>query len=152
MVMQYWLAGSDDNVEAMLRFLISRYCHIESWRGGISPEPIEYPEVGIYHPDIEGSITTDIAKLPVLPKAKSTIGLLLMRSYVLSSDTAHYDAVIKRFQEHNIQVVPAFSGGLDARPAIEKYFKNPKNVQHWSRTNDLGVLRIEKARIYSKKQ
>ena len=47
-----------------------------------------------------------------------------MRSYVLSGDTAHYDAVIKRFTEHNIQVIPAFSGGLDARPAIEKYFKN----------------------------
>ena len=49
-----------------------------------------------------------------------------MRSYVLSGDMAHYDAVIKRFAEHNIQVIPAFSGGLDARPAIEKYFKNFK--------------------------
>jgi magnesium chelatase subunit H len=31
-------------------------------------------------------------------------------------------------QEHNIQVVPAFSGGLDARPAIEKYFKNSEKT------------------------
>ena len=123
MVMQYWLAGSDDNVEAMLRFLISRYCHIESWRGGISPEPIVYPEVGIYHPDIEGSITTDVAKLPVLPKAKSTVGLLLMRSYVLSSDTAHYDAVIRSLEGRGMRVIPAYAGGLDGRPAIQAFFK-----------------------------
>ena len=32
MVMQYWLAGSDENVEAMIRFLISRYSHVDSWQ------------------------------------------------------------------------------------------------------------------------
>ncbi len=123
MVMQYWLAGSDDNVEAMLRFLISRYCHIESWRGGSAPEPIEYPDIGIYHPDIEGSMTTDIAKLPALPKAKSTVGLLLMRSYVLSSDTAHYDAVIRCLEGRGMRVIPAYAGGLDGRPAIQAFFQ-----------------------------
>ncbi len=122
-VMQYWLAGSDDNVEAMLRFLISRYCSIEAWRGGMAPEPIEYPEVGIYHPDIEGCITTDITKLPDLPKAKSTIGLILMRSYVLSSDTAHYDAVIRSLEARGMRVIPAYAGGLDGRPAIKAFFK-----------------------------
>ena len=122
MVMQYWLAGSDDNVEAMLRLLISRYCRIENWRGGNVPAPIEYPDVGIYHPDIKGCITTDIGRLPAKGKAKSTVGLLLMRSYVLSSDTAHYDAVIRSFESRGMRVIPAYAGGLDGRPAVEAFF------------------------------
>ena len=47
-----------------------------------------------------------------------------MRSYVLSGDTAHYDKVIRGFEERNIRIIPAFAGGLDGRPAIEKYFSN----------------------------
>jgi len=50
LMMQYWLGGSNDNIEAMIRFLISRYCHIEEWRGGHVPAPQEYPETGLYHP------------------------------------------------------------------------------------------------------
>ena len=45
-----------------------------------------------------------------------------MRSYVLSGDTAHYDRVIRGFEERNIRIIPAFAGGLDGRPAIDKYF------------------------------
>ncbi|MAI57974.1 MAG: magnesium chelatase subunit H [Rhodobacteraceae bacterium] len=122
MVMQYWLAGSDDNVEAMLRFLLSRYCRIENWRGGTVSAPIEYPDVGIYHPDIKGHITTDASKLPKITEANCTVGVLLMRSYVLSSDTAHYDAVIKSLEARGIRVIPAYAGGLDGRPAIEAFF------------------------------
>ena len=82
---------------------------------------------GVQLPDYFNRIEwleADLEDLPKLENPVGTIGILLMRSYVLSGDTAHYDAVIRRFTEHNIQVVPAFSGGLDARPAIEKYFKN----------------------------
>ena len=50
--MQYWLGGTDENIEAMLRFLISRYSGITEWRGGTVPSPIEYPDVGLYHPDL----------------------------------------------------------------------------------------------------
>ena len=45
-----------------------------------------------------------------------------MRSYVLSGDTAHYDKVIEGFEALNVKIIPAFAGGLDGRPAIEKYF------------------------------
>ena len=47
----------------------------------------------------------------------------MLRSYILSSDRAHYDAVIRGFEAANIQVVPAFAGGLDGTPAIENYFQ-----------------------------
>ena len=122
MVMQYWLAGSDDNVEAMLRFLISRYSRVDSWRGGRAPAPIEYPDVGIYHPDIRGHITTDPTQIPKIGNSAYTVGLLLMRSYVLSSDTAHYDAVIRSFEAKGMRVIPAYASGLDGRPAIDAFF------------------------------
>ena len=118
LAMQYWLGGTDENIESMLRFLISRYSRVEGWRGCKTEMPKDYPDVGLYHPDSKAKIVDSIEDLPKLESPIGTIGILLMRSYVLSGDTAHYDAVIKRFQEHNIQVVPAFSGGLDARPAL----------------------------------
>ena len=123
MVMQYWLAGSDDNVQAMIRFLISRYSHVENWRGGCVPAPIEYPDVGIYHPDITGHITTNPKDIPQVGKPNFTVGLLLMRSYVLSSDTAHYDSVIRALEARGVRVIPAYASGLDGRPAIDAFFQ-----------------------------
>ena len=120
--MQYWLGGTDENIEAMLRFLISRYAGVSQWRGGTVASPIEYPDVGLYHPDLAGRITVDPNTLPVVESPIGRVGLLLMRSYVLSGDTAHYDAVIREFEKKNIQVVPAFAGGLDGRPAIDGFF------------------------------
>lgn len=123
LVMQYWLAGSNENVEAMMRFLISRYCSKTDWQGGHAPSPVEYPEVGLYHPDLAGRITTDPSHLPKPKGATLTIGLLVMRSYVLSSDTAHYDAVVQSFESKGMRVIPAFASGLDGRPAIERFFQ-----------------------------
>ncbi len=128
-VMQYWLGGSDDNMESMVRFLLSRYCKINAWRGGHAPAPIEYPEVGLYHPDLTEKITTELKRLPKVENPRVKIGLLLMRSYVLSSDNLHYDAVIRKFEAEGMQVIPVFAGGLDARPAIERYFRNAEGVQ-----------------------
>jgi magnesium chelatase subunit H len=123
LTMQYWLGGSDDNVEQMVRYLISRYSSAAGWNGTDALPPVEYPETGLYHPRLKDRITTDVSKLPRPANAKVTVGLLLMRSYVLASDTAHYDAVIADFEDRGIAVIPAFAGGLDGRPAIDAYFK-----------------------------
>ncbi|QPH53446.1 magnesium chelatase subunit H [Pontivivens ytuae] len=119
LAMQYWLGGSDDNVEALVRFLIGRYATRADWRGREAPLPVEYPETGLYHPALKDRITEDPRDLP---KAKGpTVGLLLMRSYVLSGDTAHYDAVIAAMEKRGLRVIPAFAAGLDGRPAIERF-------------------------------
>lgn len=128
MTMQYWLGGSDDNVEQMVRFLLSRYAHEKAWRGGASVAPVEYPEVGLYHPDLPHGITTDPDALPRPAQPVATVGILMMRSYILASDTAHYDAVIRALEERGIRVIAGFAGGLDARPAIEAYFKGEDGV------------------------
>ncbi|MFN3144309.1 MAG: magnesium chelatase subunit H [Paracoccaceae bacterium] len=123
LTMQYWLGGSDDNVEQMIRFLVSRYAQNRDWNAVEAKAPVDYPEVGLYHPDLPDRITTRLADLPGPKDPVATVGLLLMRSYVLASDTAHYDAVIRRFEEKGVRVLPAFAGGLDGRPAISTYFK-----------------------------
>ncbi len=122
--MQYWLGGSDDNIEQMIRFLLSRYADRKDWHGAKSKAPIEYPEVGVYHPDLPGHhITTDLAALPGPANPVATVGILMLRSYILSSDNAHYDAVIRAFEAKGMRVIPAFAGGLDGRPAIESFFQ-----------------------------
>lgn len=121
--MQYWLGSSDDNIEALVRFLLSRYADRPDWKDTPAPEPRDYPDTGLYHPDLPQRITTKLADLPGPAKPRATVGLLMMRSYVLSSDTAHYDAVIRALEGRGLRVIPSFAGGLDARPAIETYFQ-----------------------------
>ena len=121
--MQYWLGGSDDNVEQMIRFLVGRYANRDGWRNVQAALPVDYPEVGLYHPDLPGHhITTDLDALPGPANPVATVGLLMLRSYILASDAAHYDGVIRAFEAKGIRVIPAFAGGLDGTPAIETYF------------------------------
>ena len=122
--MQYWLGGSDDNVEQMIRFLIGRYADRADWHGAHADLPIVYPDVGLYHPDLpDHHIVTDLNALPGPATPVATVGLLMLRSYILASDCAHYDAVIRSFEAKGMRVIPAFAGGLDGRPAIENYFQ-----------------------------
>ena len=119
--MQYWLGGSDENIEQMMRMLLSRYSSRMDWRGIDVAAPVEYPEVGLYHPDLPAEgITTDIADLPKIDGPR--VGVLMLRSYILANDTAHYDAVIRAFEAKGMQPVPAFAGGLDGRPAMDAFF------------------------------
>jgi magnesium chelatase subunit H len=121
LAMQYWLGGSDTNIENMIRFLIARYTHVQEWRSVKANAPVDYPEVGLYHPDLPDlHITTDIHKLPVKGDGP-TIGILMLRSYILASDTAHYDHVIRSFEARGCRVIAGFAGGLDGRPAMEAY-------------------------------
>ena len=126
LTLQYWLAGSDENLGNMIRYLVDRYAdgprrHLRGTLK-VSP-PVEYPEVGLYHPDMKGHISEKLAALPSPnAKPKGRVGLLLMRSYVLAGNAGHYNGVIKAIEARGLQVVPAFASGLDARPAIEKFF------------------------------
>ena len=126
LTMQYWLAGSQDNVAAMLRFLVGRYA--DGPRRGLrgrmaAPAPRDYPDLGLYHPRLPARIALEPDALPApAGPAKGTVGLLLLRSYVLAEDAGHYDGVIAALEARGLRVLPAFAGGLDGRPAIERYF------------------------------
>ncbi len=126
---QYFLASSDANVENMVRFLVNRYASgpRSGLRGALEvQDPIEYPDVGVYHPRLNKRISDDPADLPDPrgdgEKPRGTVGLLLMRSYVLAGDSAHYDGVIEALESRGYRVIPAFASGLDNRPAVERFF------------------------------
>lgn len=122
LTLQYWLAGSDDNVVNMVRALASRYAgHTER-----AEPPQDYPDVGVYHPDLPARMAERIEALPsngATPAAPAgTVGLLMLRSYLLGRDTGHYDGVIAAMEARGLRVIPAFASGLDSRPAIERFF------------------------------
>jgi magnesium chelatase subunit H len=126
LTMQYWLSGSQDNIAAMVRFLVGRYADgpRRALRGQVeAAEPKDYPEVGLYHPRMPGRIADRLEALPPLAaEPAGTVGLLILRSYVLADDAGHYDGVIDALEARGLRVVPAFASGLDGRPAIEKFF------------------------------
>ena len=129
LTLQYWLAGSDENVVAMVRALIDRYAagEREGRRGETRAEaPIEYPEVGVYHPKARHRMGDSLADLPGVENigagANGTVGLILLRSYLLGHDSGHYDGAIAAFEAAGLKVVPVFASGLDARPAIDRFF------------------------------
>nr|MCU0891637.1 cobaltochelatase subunit CobN [Sandarakinorhabdus sp.] len=122
LTLQYWLAGSDDNAFQMISALVDRYADgpRKALRGKAKVEaPQEYPEVGVYHPDLPQRMSEKLSDLPWKRDAVGTVGVLMLRSYVLGKDSNHYDGVIRALEARGLNVIPAFAGGLDQRPAIE---------------------------------
>ena len=132
--LQYWLAGSQDNIGNMVRLLVERYAEgpRKPLRLRARPkEPIEYPEIGLYHPLMShasavGQMATTMDALPKVATTgtRGTVGLLLMRSYLLAGNADHYKGVITALEARGLRVIPAFATGLDQRPAIAAYFQD----------------------------
>lgn len=124
LTLQYWLAGSEENVAGMVRALVTRdaagpRAHL---RGVLkAASPAHYPETGVYHPRMKGRLSERADALPRQKIGKGTVGLLIMRSYV-AGNARYYDAAIASFEARGLTVIPAFSTGLDARPAVERFF------------------------------
>jgi magnesium chelatase subunit H len=85
LTLQYWLAGSEENLVNLVRYLVDRYAEgpRRHLRGTLSPQaPVLYPDVGAYHPRLPGRIIASAADLPASGPTKGTVGLLVMRAYV----------------------------------------------------------------------
>ncbi|MTH98797.1 magnesium chelatase subunit H [Roseibium sp. RKSG952] len=128
LVLQYLLAGSDDNLANLIRYLIGRYADgpRKILRKRVrAADPVHYPDTGLYHPALPGGVTDSLIEfrrdVPVKPDAGS-VGVLVMRSYILSGNAAHFDGVIGALEARGLNVVPVFASGLDARPAVDAYF------------------------------
>ncbi len=132
LTLQYWLAGSQENVGSMVRFLVDRYADgpRRSLRGAVKASaPADYPEVGVYHPRMTAGAQKMSNLLGDLPRVatsgqRGTVGVLLMRSYLLAGNAGHYDGVLTALEARGLRVIPAFATGLDSRPAIDAYFFN----------------------------
>ncbi len=114
LTLQYWLGGSRENLGNMVRLLVQRYADgpRRNLREVIKAEaPIEYPDVGVYHPRLAGKVGENASALPAVGSS-GTVGLLLMRSYLLAGNAAHYDGVIASLEAKR----PARRAGLLRRP------------------------------------
>ena len=125
LTLQYWLAGSEQNIANMVRLLLDRYA--DGPRRGLrgiakAQAPVEYADIGVYHPRMKDRIADSGDRLPAMANEKGTVGLLLLRSYLLAGNAGHYDGVISAFEARGLRVIPVFASGLDQRPAIERFF------------------------------
>jgi len=132
LTLQYWLGASDANVLNLVRHVIAAGADGErkALRGKVKvAAPVNYPEVGVYHPRMAGRFAEDAGALPKpAAQIQGTVGVLLLRSYLLSGNAAHYDGVIAALEAKGLRVIPAFAAGLDSRPAIEAYFHKDGRV------------------------
>jgi len=125
--LQYWLGGSDDNLLNLVRHVVDRGAAGErkGLRGLVKVvAPVDYPELGVYHPRLAQRLSHSVADLPV-PRGVAitgTVGVLVLRSYLLSDNAGHYDGVIAALEARGLRVIPAFAAGLDSRPAIDEFF------------------------------
>ena len=125
LTLQYWLAGSEQNIANMVRLLVDRYADgpRRALRGIAKPAaPVDYADIGVYHPRVAARISDSADQLPELDQARGTVGVLMLRSYLLAGNSGHYDGVIAAFEAKGLRVIPAFASGLDQRPAIERFF------------------------------
>ncbi len=129
LAMQYRIAASDANIANLVRLMVDKYSDGErrALRGRLpAAAPVEYPDQGVYHPEIKGRVGAGVDALPRQINAKGTVGLLLLRSYILSGDTGHYDGVIRAFERRGLNVVPVFCSGLDMRGPIKAFLSGGK--------------------------
>jgi magnesium chelatase subunit H len=112
----------------MVRFLVGRYADgpRRVLRTQVTSEaPREYPDVGVYHPRLPDRVAEHVDLIPRTAApgrpARGTVGLLVLRSYLLAGNTAHYDGVIAALEARGLDVIPVFSSGLDVRPAIDRF-------------------------------
>ena len=124
--LQYWLGGSDENMLNLVRHVVDRGAdgprRVLRGLSKVHP-PVDYPEIGVYHPRMPGRLSNDAHALP-LPSAplQGTVGVLVLRSYLLSNNAGHYDGAIAALEARGLRVIPAFASGLDSRPAIDRFF------------------------------
>lgn len=127
---QYWLNGSAENLSRMLLMVTERY--VPGYKGKLPvQDPLIYPDVALYHPDAPEPFTS-LASFQKWQRSrklrfdKGRIGLLTMRAAALGGNTEHIAALTRALEARGVEVRVAYSGGLDFRPAITKFFSNNK--------------------------
>jgi len=136
---QYWLGGSQENLENFLLMLADRYVYkdMDTDSGALQyRDPVTYPDLGIWHPlaptmfeDVKEYLNwfnsrSDIAddlKDPLAP----CVGLVLQRTHLVTGDDAHYVAMVQELESLGARVIAVFAGGLDFSKPVEAFFYDP---------------------------
>jgi magnesium chelatase subunit H len=137
---QYWLGGSQQNLENFLLMVADRYVLKGKQQSGVKPlqysEPVTYPDMGIWHPlaprmfeDVTDYFAwyrsrpdiSDDHKDPLAP----CVGLVLQRTHLVTGDDAHYVAMVQELESMGARVIAVFAGGLDFSKPVDEYFYDP---------------------------
>ena len=140
---QYWLGGSQENLENFLLMLADKYVFKgEVSANGIAApifqyqDPVTYPDLGIWHP-LAPTMYEDVKEYlnwfssrrdlpeemrdPLVP----TVGLVLQRTHLVTGDDAHYVSMVSELEAMGARVIPVFAGGLDFSKPVEAFFYDP---------------------------
>ncbi|KAM3091758.1 magnesium chelatase subunit H [Phormidesmis sp. 146-12] len=134
---QYWLGGSQENLENFLLMLTDKYVIKDKEVKVLAyQEPVTYPDLGIWHPlapqmfedvkeylnwfDSRKDIPAD-TKDPLAPY----VGLVLQRTHLVTGDDAHYVAMVQELECMGARVIPVFAGGLDFSKPVDAFFYDP---------------------------
>jgi magnesium chelatase subunit H len=147
----YFIQPTPGNIRSMLLHALKHYGGDARLAGVEVPLPESIPAVGIYHPDA-ASIFESFeayrrwyeararrAKTTALDPSE-TIGLLLMRTNVVSGTRRHYDALIRAVEREGLAVLPVLSTFMDNRDACGRYFIEDRRKPAESRVSQLVSL------------
>jgi magnesium chelatase subunit H len=134
---QYWLGGSQENLENFLLMLTDKYVIKDKEVKVLAyQEPVTYPDLGIWHPlapqmfeDVKEYLNwfnsrkdiPDDTKDPLAP----CVGLVLQRTHLVTGDDAHYVAMVQELECMGARVIPVFAGGLDFSKPVDAFFYDP---------------------------
>lgn len=129
----YFLQPTPGNITSMLLYALKHYGGGARLSNVKVPPPESVPAVGVYHPDAANIFEsfeayrrwydTRARKNGTQPlKASQTVGLLLMRTNVVSGTRGHYDALVRAVEREGLAALPVISTFMDNRDACSNFF------------------------------
>ena len=129
----YFLQPTPANVRSMLLYALKHYAGDARLAAVRVPPPESVPAVGVYHPEAPAVFESFAqyrkwyerrARASAAPPLDPdhTVGMLLMRTHVVSGTRRHYDELIRAVEAEGLAVLPVISTFMDNREACEQFF------------------------------
>ncbi|HEV2862980.1 MAG TPA: cobaltochelatase subunit CobN [Pyrinomonadaceae bacterium] len=147
----YFLQPTPDNVRSMLLYALKHYAGDARLEGVAVPPPESVPAVGAYHPDAPSIFESyeqyrrwyerraKAGKGPALD-VKKTVGLLLLRTHVVSGTRGHYDRLVREIEAEGLPVLPVISTFMDNRDACGRFFVEPETKRGGQLKSRVGQI------------
>ncbi|HBC56326.1 MAG TPA: cobaltochelatase subunit CobN [Gammaproteobacteria bacterium] len=108
-LLAYFSNGGSENLRRMVDYL--QYRLLNQSDKTVLP-PLVYPQVGIYHPDYDAKVFTDLSEYLAWREhtldGRPVIGLLFQRASMESDSTALIDDTVRRFERKGALAIPFF--------------------------------------------
>lgn len=129
----YFLQPTPGNITSMLLYALKHYGGDARLANVKVPPPESVPAIGAYHPDAANIFESFEAyrrwydararRNGTRPlEASKTVGLLLMRTNVVSGTRRHYDALVRAVEREGLAALPVISTFMDNRDACGQFF------------------------------